>query len=205
MKRTGFTLIELLIVVAIIGILAAIAVPNFLNAQIRAKVAQSVTDMKTIANGYEMYRIEFNSYPNDHDSDEWMDGRQHGLFSLTSPISFLTVLPCDPFIVKHLGQELGISSNAYDDHGICGYPIGSGADNSGRQHKQAYMIVGYGPDLIHQAPTLDPFPFGTAFLLYDASNGLKSHGDLLNKGGDYRSGCYLIFGETNGWEGSGCQ
>lgn len=59
----AFTLIELLIVVAIIGILAAIAVPNFLNAQIRAGVTRVKADFRTIMTALETYRLDNNDYP----------------------------------------------------------------------------------------------------------------------------------------------
>ena len=59
----AFTLIELLIVVAIIAILAAIAVPNFLEAQVRSKVARVKSDLRTTANALEAYRVDTNHYP----------------------------------------------------------------------------------------------------------------------------------------------
>jgi type II secretion system protein G len=101
----AFTLIELLIVVAIIAILAAIAVPNFLEAQTRAKVSRAKADLRTLATAMESYRIDNNAYPKgnqnnvitrlvtDPATDQYLVGER-----LTTPISYITSVTFpDPF------------------------------------------------------------------------------------------------------------
>ncbi len=63
MKKKGFTLIELLIVVAIIGIIAAIAIPNLLNAIQRGRQKRTMADMRAIATAVEAYAVDNNRYP----------------------------------------------------------------------------------------------------------------------------------------------
>ncbi len=61
-NNKGFTLIELMIVVAIIGVLAAIAIPNFLNYQCKAKQSEAKSSLGTIRTAQEAYLAEYDSY-----------------------------------------------------------------------------------------------------------------------------------------------
>ena len=108
MKRfRGFTLIELLIVVLIIAILAAIAVPNFLEFQTRAKVSRALTDMRSMATAIEAYRVDQDIYPFGprsfyNEEGNWPGSVVHSgyntLFVLTTPISYMTTVAKDVFV-----------------------------------------------------------------------------------------------------------
>ncbi len=93
MKSKAFTLIELLIVVAIIAILAAIAVPNFLEAQTRSKVSRTLADMRSMATAAESYYVDYNRYS---PSWAWKIGEE-GMRRWTTPVAYITSVPSDIF------------------------------------------------------------------------------------------------------------
>ncbi len=96
MRTKAFTLIELLIVVAIIAILAAIAVPNFLEAQTRSKVSRARADLRSLATALEAYRVDENSYPPSVDGGGINPIEQRWRF-ITTPIAYITAIPDDVF------------------------------------------------------------------------------------------------------------
>jgi len=61
-RSSGFTLIELMIVVAIIGILASVAIPSFLNYQLTAKRAEAFSNLGALAKSQKSYYAEYNLY-----------------------------------------------------------------------------------------------------------------------------------------------
>jgi len=106
----GFTLIELLIVVAIIGIIAAIAIPNLLNAIDRGKQKRTMADLRSIGTAVESYAVDNNNYP--------VANSQAILSPLVSPI-YIKVMPANDgwsrlFAVLATTVDYTLSSNGKD-------------------------------------------------------------------------------------------
>lgn len=188
-KNKGFTLIELLIVVAIIGILAAIAVPNFLNAQIRAKVARVQGDFKAISNALEMYRLDNNRYISRANNISWPWRYR----PLTTPVSYIAkgVWP-DPFAPDGYVTPDGDPINyVYESKGWPEAPVPffwNKLNRSphrwlhGKETSLEYAIISAGPDADLNADSGARGQPQDVFFLYDPSNGTISAGDIIRFG-----------------------
>ncbi|MDX2175441.1 MAG: prepilin-type N-terminal cleavage/methylation domain-containing protein [Candidatus Sumerlaeia bacterium] len=193
-RSTAFTLIELLVVVAIIAILAAIGLPNLLEAQMRSKVSRAKADLRSLATAVESYMVDQGRYmpywvPVGLGGETLAEGQQVKL--LTTPIAYIVSLPPDAFQEaqpvtspnpeKNYQPQVGpfpryfVFTNQY-------VPQGSRlVDGRG-----GWVLRSMGPDLDFDLVD-DPADNDTAFLgngVYDPTNGTVASGDIVRSGGD---------------------
>ncbi len=194
-RKNAFTLIELLIVVAIIGILAAIAVPNFLNAQIRAKVARVQADFQAFGVALESYCIDNGKYPVVSNcgavTDSMLFSGRMALRPLTTPTSYMSSLHKDPFNPD--GQAPTPSGAILSEFGYYWYmdrygrSYGSCGEVGGSRfflnNNQKWSMKSVGPDRQENVNGfLGNNEMGYVTVFYEMSNGLNSLGDVYRFG-----------------------
>lgn len=172
-SKVGFTLIELLIVIAIIAILAAIAIPNFLAAQTRSKVSKAKKEMQTLATALEAYFVDYNRYPMWY----WGPGTNipvsKRLNRLTTPIAYISAIPKpDPFYTSH--DPYGLGPAVYDTYDYCDEQTHAEYNFSWRPglYGHRWRLCSAGPNRIQNF----------AWEFYDPTNGLVSNGDIIRLG-----------------------
>ena len=168
---SGFTLIELLIVVAIIGILAAIAIPNFQNAQMRAKVTRVESDFRSLATALESYRLDYNNYPVAHLIDQKIASGTAAtrFYALSTPIAYINFYPDDPFGTPSDGRSFHTATYDYYDW----TSVTMNNLNPASTRGAYWRIASAGPDKVQNVGTV---------VDYDGSNGLISRGDIVKLG-----------------------
>ena len=174
----GFTLIELLIVVAIIGILLAISIPNLLEAQTRAKHARVQADLHAVATALESYYVDRDSYP--PQGEGVGVGSQDRLVLLTTPIAYLTVCHIeDPFC--YTNEETGAGNRYYKYKNFRDLVAKEPASYPPDVEQHRWGVFSRGPD---QVFTKSKKLFGNSGdfkpdSYYDPSNGTTSNGDVF--------------------------
>lgn len=193
-SKSGFTLVELLIVVAIIAILASIAVPNYLEAQTRSKVAAANLQMISVAMAIEMYFVDSNHYPADWaelgkpDEPFW----DTVLLRCTTPIVYISTLPLDPWTVtsptyptgtvKHSRYIRGLTARGDRTYGDESMEFGDPEYRQffyGDREKYKWALISPGPDLFHEWDRgITGILYEGDVVYYDPTNGTLSQGDL---------------------------
>lgn len=175
---TSFTLVELLVVVSIIGILATIAIPTFLDAMVRAKIARAVSEIHALISAQEQYRLDRNGYP---PLGVVQSSRKTTGFAslpwLSSPTAYLSSIPVDPFL-SEIGRPywMGYAQHRISspENRITAYSLSS----TGPSKMHALVIFWFQPEIL-----FNQYPF----LSYDPSNGLTSLGEIVFWGGDAKN------------------
>lgn len=202
-STAGFTLIELLIVVAIIAILAAVALPNFLEAQTRSKVARVKADMRSTATAIESYFVDNNAYP-----PGYKTAPRYGLDVLTTPIGYITSSqlldlfkpPGFPPEKSRLTYELLNIENKILEQGGGIYSVDP-ANPGGEPVKGIWWwVASRGPNRTFGFRPSEPeFDIRERFfkavsspeeflaIIYDPSNGTISNGNIFRAGGQIPS------------------
>ncbi len=210
--KQGFTLIELLIVVAIIAILAAIAVPNFLEAQTRAKISRGKADMRSLTTGIETYHIDYGTYlycnvPGFAIKSPVGRVNHRKMFErLTTPVAYLNSVFIDPFPAAKFWRNDWNQANPFaneNDKFVSQYYWYTSRNNAitgantrwdqvdpgeSKDKPTWYLIEQSGPDLTRHQMTnaLNDFaPADVRFqaAMYDATNGTVSRGSIWRAGG----------------------
>ena len=113
-RKGGFTLIELMIVVAIIGILAAIAIPNFLRFQLKAKTSEGKTNIAAIRTAEQSYYSEFGNYVSTGAAPPAVGQNQKTAFSETAAVGMdFNTLGWSPEGSVYFSYGVNVAMNGY--------------------------------------------------------------------------------------------
>ena len=104
---TGFTLIEILVVVVIIGILGAVIVPNLLGRPDQARITAAESDIRSLGNALDIYRLDNLQYPSTEQGLEALTTRPTGFPEPKgyNPDGYIRKLPSDPWGTAYIYER----------------------------------------------------------------------------------------------------